>query len=95
LFSETIPTPSDGTYGAGNIKVEDGIDEIEESFIAINKEAAIRIKQEEIPEDKTVRDINTEPDEVSYVCVCLLDTFYLCPEVLFTIFFCEFLFLTN
>jgi hypothetical protein len=83
LFSETIPTPSDGTYGAGNIKVEDGIDEIEESIIAINEEADIGIKQEEIPEDKTVCDINTELDEVSYVCICLLDTFYLCAEVLF------------
>ena len=37
----------------------------------------ISIKQEEIPENKNFAGIKSEPDEVSYVCVCLLlDKFY-------------------
>jgi hypothetical protein len=80
--SETFPTSSDGTYDISNIKVEEDEDVIEENFIAINKEADIGIKQEEIPEDITFPDIKAEPDEVSYVCICLLlDTFYQCPEM--------------
>jgi len=72
---ETFPTSSDGTYNVGNMKVEEDVDVIEESFIAINKEEDTGIKQEEIPEDITFPDIKAEPDEVSYVCVCiLLDT---------------------
>ena len=77
LSSETFPTPPDGTYDDGNVEVEKDVDVIEDCFIAINKEADIGIKQEEIPEDITFPDINSEPDEVSYVCICLfLDTFY-------------------
>ena len=39
------------------------------------------IKQE-IPGDITFPDINSEPDEVSYVCICLLlDTYYQCPGI--------------
>ena len=50
-----------------NIKVKEDVDVIEKIFI----------KQEEIPGDTTFPDINSEPEEVSYVCVCLLlDTFY-------------------
>jgi len=71
-------------YDIGNIKVEEDVDVIEESFIAINKEADIGIKQEEIPEDINVPGIKPEPEEVSYVCICLLlDTFYQCPEMYF------------
>ena len=45
---------------------------------------SIGIKQEEIPEDIFFPDIKTEPEEVSFVCVCLLlDTFYQCPEMSF------------
>jgi len=67
--SEIFPISSDGTYDVGNIKFEEDVDVIEESFIAINKEEETGIKQEEIP------NIKAEPDEVSYVCVCiLLDT---------------------
>ena len=73
--NETFATSSDGTYDVGNMKVEEDVDVIEESFIAINKEEDIGIKQEEIPKDITFPDIKAEPDEVSYVCVCiLLDT---------------------
>jgi hypothetical protein len=70
--TDTFPTPSDGTYGVGNIKVEEDIDVVEESFIAINKEEDIGIKQEEIAEDIPFAGIKSEPVEVSYVCVCLL-----------------------
>jgi hypothetical protein len=69
--SETFPMSSGGTYDVGNIKVEEDVDVIEESFIAINKEEDIGIKQEEIPEDTTFPDIKSEPNEVSYVCVCV------------------------
>jgi hypothetical protein len=85
---DTFPTSSDGTYDVHNIKVEEDVDVVEESFIAINKEADIGIKQEEIFEDKTFPDIKPEPEEVSYVCICLsLDTFYQHPEISF--FFCD------
>ena len=70
--SETFPTSSDGTYDVGNVKVEEDVEVIEEIFTAINKEVDIGIKQEEIPEDITFPDIKPEPDEVSYVCICLL-----------------------
>jgi len=72
--SETFATSSDGTYDVGNMKVEEHVDVIEESFMAINKEEDIGIKQEEIPEDITFPDMKAEPDEVSYVFVyvCLL-----------------------
>jgi len=81
--SETFPTSSDGTYDASNIEVEEDIDVKEEGFVAINEEVDLGIKQEDIPEDITFHDINAEPDEVSYVCICLLlDTFYRCPDKL-------------
>jgi len=82
LSSETFPTSSDGTYDVSNTEVERDIVVIEESFIAINKETDIGIKQEEIPEDKTFPDIKSEPDEVSYMCVyLLLNTFHQCLEI--------------
>jgi hypothetical protein len=57
------------------MKVEEDVDVIEESFIAINKEEDVGIKQGEIPKDITFPDIKAEQDEVSYVCLCiLLDT---------------------
>ena len=65
-----------------NIKVEQDVDVIEEIFIAINEEVDRGIKQEEIPGDISLPDIKSEPDEVSYVCICLLlDTFYQCPGI--------------
>jgi len=80
--SETFPTSSDGTYDVSNIKVEEEVDVIEESFIAINKKADIGIKQEEIPGDINFLGMKAEPDEVSYVCICLLlDTFHQCREM--------------
>jgi len=70
--SETFPTSSDGTYDVGNIKFEEDVDVIEESFIAINKEEDVGIKQGEITKDITFPDINSEPDEVSCMCLCIL-----------------------
>jgi hypothetical protein len=72
LSAGTFPTPSDGTFGVGNIKVEEDIDVVEESLMTIKKEEDIGIKQEEIAEDIPFPGIKSEPDEVSYVCVCLL-----------------------
>jgi hypothetical protein len=69
--TETFPTPSDGTFGVGNMDDEEGIDVFEESFIAVNKQEDSGIKQEEIPEDIPLSCINSEPDEVSYGCVCV------------------------
>ena len=68
LSSETFPTSSVFTYDVGNIKFEEDVDVVEESFIAINKEEDRGIKQEEIPEDISF----PEPDKVSYVCLYLL-----------------------
>ena len=80
--SETFPASSEGTHDVSNTAVEEDVVVVEESFTAINKEVSIGIKQEEIPEDISFRDIKSEPDEVSYVCVCLLlDTFYQCSEM--------------
>ena len=85
--SKTFPTSSDGTYDVSNIKVEEEVELVEECFIAIKKEANIGIKQEEIPEDITFPEMKSEPDEVSYVCICLLlDTFHQCSRMSF--FFC-------
>jgi len=78
---ESHASSSDGVCNFSNIEVED-IDLKEEDFVAVNEEADIDIKQEEILEDITFRDTKSEPDEVSYVCVCLLlDTFYQCPAM--------------
>ena len=74
---------SDCTYDVGNTEVEEDVVVIEESIIAINREADIGIKQEQTPQDITFPDIKAEPDKVSYVCICLfLDTFYNCAVLL-------------
>ena len=74
---ESHATSSDGACNFSNMDVEKGIDLKEEGFIAVNEEANVGIKQEDIPEDIIFPDIKSEPDEVSYVCLCLLlDTFY-------------------
>jgi hypothetical protein len=81
--NEMFPTSSDGTNDVSSIEVEENVVVREEGSIAINEEAAVRIKQEEIPGAVTFPDIKSEPDEVSYVCICLLlDTLYQCPDML-------------
>jgi hypothetical protein len=73
---ESHPTSSGGARNFSNMEDEEDVDVIEEGFIAVNEEVDISIKQEEIPEDINFPDIKAEPNEVSYVCVCvLLDTF--------------------
>jgi len=69
--SETFPTSSDGTCDVSNTAVQQNVVVVEEGFMAVNEEAPTGIKQEEIPEDVTFPDIKSEPDEVSYVCVCV------------------------
>ena len=77
--SETSPTSSDGTCDVSSSAVQRDAVVVEEGFIAVNEEAPTGIKQEEIPEDISFPEIKPEPNEVSYVCVCLLlDTFYQC-----------------
>jgi hypothetical protein len=70
--NETFPTPSDCTYDIGNIQGEADVDIIEESVMAVNKEADRGIKQVEITGDTNFVGKNAEPDAVSYVCVCVL-----------------------
>jgi hypothetical protein len=77
-----FPTSSDGACVVSNTAVEDDIIFIEERSMAVNKEAPIGIKQKEISEDIFFPVIKAEPDEVSFVFVCLLlDTFYQCLEM--------------
>jgi hypothetical protein len=78
--SEMFPGLSDGTCNISNAEVQEDVLVKEEGFIAISEESAVRIKQEEIPEDITFPDIKSEPDKVSYLCVCVC--------VLFNTFFC-------
>jgi len=91
-----LPGSSSVTYAASfnisNVKVEEDIVVIEEGSIAIHKEVDLGIKQEEIPEDINFSDIIAEPDEVSYVCICLLlDMVYLCAEMSFVFVMSTFL----
>ena len=80
--NETFPTSSDGTCDVSNIEVEEDVVVVQEGFIAISEGAAGHIKQEEIPGDINFPDIKSEPDKVSYVCICLLlDTFHQCPDM--------------
>jgi len=79
---ESHATSSDGSCNFSSIEVEENVDVKEEGFIPVNEEADIGIKQEEIRENVNFLDINAAPDEVSYVCVCLLlDTFYQFPAM--------------
>jgi hypothetical protein len=80
--NETRATSSDGVCNFSNVEVEEDVTIKEKGIIAVNEEVDIGIKQEEFPEDVTFPDIKAEPDEVSYVCVCLLlDTYYQCPAL--------------
>jgi len=69
LSSETFPTSSDGTCDVSNTADQQDAVFVEEGFMAVNEEARIGIKQEEIPEDISFPEIKPEPIEVSYVCV--------------------------
>jgi len=86
---------SDDVCNFSNVEVDEDVDVIEEIFISINEEVDRGIKQEEIPGDITFPDMKSEPDEVSYVCMCglLLDTFDHCTGIL--VFFVMSVFLVN
>jgi hypothetical protein len=74
--SETNGT-SDGVCNISNTEVEEDVDVIDENFISVYEDVVIGIKQEEIPGDINFPAIKSDPDEVSYVCVCLFwGTFY-------------------
>ena len=81
--NESHATSSDGACNFSNIEVEGNVDVIEEDFTGVNEEVDIGIK-EKIPEDTNFPDTKSEPDEVSYVCICLLlDTLDHCPALSF------------
>jgi hypothetical protein len=87
LSSMTFPTSSCGACNFRNTEVEDDVDVKEEGLIYIKEELDIGIKEEEITEDINFPVIKSEPDEVSYVCVCvLLDTFFQCPGMSLVLF---------
>jgi hypothetical protein len=65
LSTDTFPTPSDCTYGVCNITVDEDVDVIKESVIAVNKQTDTGIKQEEIYGDLAFPDIKAELNEVS------------------------------
>jgi len=88
--SRDTDATSDGVCNFSNTEVEEDVAVTEEIFIAVHEEVDLGVKQEEIPGDIAFPDIKSEPDEVSYVCICLLlDTFYQCPGML--VFFFSFL----
>ena len=65
-----------------NIECDEDLDVIEEIFISINEDVDRGMKREEIPGDVTFPGIKSDPDTVSYICICLiLDTFYECPGI--------------
>jgi len=73
--SETIAT-SGGVCNFNGVEFEDDVDVIEEIFVALHEEEDRGIEQQ-IPGDISFPEIKSEPDEVSYVHVCLLlDTSY-------------------
>ena len=90
---ETFPS-SDGTCDVSNTAVQQDV-VVEERSIAVNKEVPTAIKQEEIPEDISFPDIKAEPDEVSYVCVCVSVIRHILPVSRNVIFFVTSVFLDN
>jgi hypothetical protein len=59
--SGTFPTSSDGTYGVGNIWVEEDVHVTEERSIVAEKDADTGIRQEEITEEVNIPDKKSEP----------------------------------
>jgi len=71
LSGQTNAT-SDGVCNFSNIVVEEGIAEMDEVFMSINEEMYRGTKEEEIPGDIIIPDINSERDEVSYICMSVI-----------------------
>ena len=57
--NEMLPTSSDGTCDVSNTAVQQDVVVIEDGSIAVNEEAPIGIKQEDIPENIFFPDIKT------------------------------------
>jgi hypothetical protein len=72
LSTEMFAASSDVVCNFTSTEVEEDVVVIEQGLIAINEEAAVHIKQEEIAGDISFPNIKSEPDKVGYVCVCLL-----------------------
>ena len=93
-LSSQTNAPSDGVCNFNNIEFEEDVDEIEEVFLSINEEVDRGVKQEEVPGDMIFPDIKSKPDEVSYICICLLlEIFYECLG--FVVFLVMSVFLAN
>jgi len=71
VSSQTNAT-SDGVCNFSNMEVKQDIAEIEDIFMSINEEVDRGIKEEEIPAFIIFRDIKSEPDEVSYICMSVI-----------------------
>jgi hypothetical protein len=81
---ESFLSSSDGACNFSNTEVDRDVHVKEFIFVAVNDEANIRIKQEEIPEDKNFPDTKSETDEVSCVLsMSVTFTFSHWPEILF------------
>ena len=73
---------SGGVCNFSNIEYDEDLDVIEEIFISINEDVDRGMKGEEIPGDIAFPGIKSEPDNVSYICICvILDTYYECPGI--------------
>ena len=80
--SRDTDAKSDGVCNFSNTEVGEDVAVTDEIFIAVHEEVDLGVKQEEIPGDIYFPGIKPEPDEASYVCICLLlDTFHQCPEM--------------
>jgi len=86
--SETFPTQSDGKCDVSNTAVQQDVVVLEECSIAVNEEAPTGNKQEEIPEDISFPDINPEPNDVSYVFMCMSVIRHILPVSGNVNFFC-------
>jgi len=71
VSSDTNAT-SGGVCNFRNREVEGDLGVIEETFVVIHEEVDRSKTQEEFPGDRTFRNTKSEPDEVSYVCICLV-----------------------
>jgi hypothetical protein len=61
--TETFPTSSDGTYGVGNVKIEEYIDMQEEGEVNVKKEKIIVSGEEECIDIKDEEGTYTEEEE--------------------------------
>jgi hypothetical protein len=79
--SSSVTNATSDVCNFSNTEVKEDVDVTEEVFISINEEVDVGIKQEEIPGNIPFPDINSEPNEVSYVFICLLlDRFCQCAR---------------